>query len=313
MSKVLIIKPSSLGDIIHGLQVAQSICEQLPGARISWVAADNYFQLVKDCHCVDRVLMFERHGGMEGFCRLIKEIRQKRYDWVLDMQGLARSGMMTLLSRGCRKIGRSDAREGSRWVYHRRAALPTCEKPHAVDILLQLLPLMGLEARLGSPLRFDVQQPAVRLPMAFSHSLLVFPESRREEKVWPHFAALTEVLAAGHPEHTFVWCGSERIRPHAPQRDNVLNLAGHTSLPEIVWLLQHGGGVFCNDSGPMHLAAALGKPVFALFGPTEPERYGPYPLDSTRHFVLRALDGDMESLKMEDVREAAFARFMPAL
>lgn len=313
MSKLLIIKPSSLGDVIHGLQVAQSIKSQMPNAHITWVAADAYVPLVRACSTVERVLVFKRKGGIDAFKQLIGSIREEYYDWVIDMQGLARSGAMTFLSRADNKIGRSDAREGSRLSYHKVAPSPPVKRPHAVEILLELLPLMGLKPELRETLRFQVSQPPIRLPIAFSHSLLVFPESRREEKVWPHFADLLRTLAKQYPERTFAWCGSEHVCPYAPQADNILNLAGQTRLSDIIWLMQHGGGVLANDSGPMHIAAALGNPVMALFGPTHPSSYGPYPLERKTHLVMRAPNGAISSLSKEAVLEKIVEAFLPIL
>lgn len=313
MSRLLIIKPSSLGDVIHGLLVAQVIRQQNPETHITWVAAGAYAPLVSASTVVDKVLIFERHAGLGAFRKLVAEIRRTHFDYVLDFQGLARSAAMTFLSRAKHKFGRSDSREGSRFFYDKKAPLPAMAHPHAVDILLAFLPLMGLKKNAVSPLVFRLPQPPFRLPQDFGRSLLVFPESRRPEKCWPHFAALVSQIAAAQPKRSILWCGSADIKSSAPKAQNVINLAGQTQMTDIVWLIAHGGCVLANDSGPMHIAAASGKPVCALFGPTAPESYGPYPLSHPNHLVLHAAGGEMKNLSVELVREALLTKLLTQL
>ena len=128
MREILIIKPSSLGDIVHGLRVAQSIKEQSPQTRISWVAASRFAPLVQACATVDRVFIFERKGGLMGFLRLVKELRQQTFDVAMDWQGLARSGLMIFFVKAKRKIGRGDYREGAGLFYNEKVDLPPAGK-----------------------------------------------------------------------------------------------------------------------------------------------------------------------------------------
>ena len=138
---ILIIKPSSFGDIVHGLQAAQSIRRQVPGCRISWVVREIFFPLVRCCEAVDECFLFYRHRGVPGFCQLLWQVRrQQQFDVVFDMQGLARSGLIALAARADRKIGRSDARELSALACRERIELPAGgEEAHAVEILFQFL------------------------------------------------------------------------------------------------------------------------------------------------------------------------------
>ena len=124
MTEILVIKPSSVGDILHGLQVAQSIKDQAPDSRITWVVRDRFAPLVETCATVDEVLYFRRGRGPRAFLALLREIRARRYDTVLDFQGLARTGVMTMAARATHKIGRGDAREGAGLFYRQRAPLP---------------------------------------------------------------------------------------------------------------------------------------------------------------------------------------------
>ena len=306
IERILIIKPSSLGDIIHGLMVAEAIQAQLPDVRIDWVVRSEFAPLVEAAACVQSVHLFERKGGVGGFLKLIRSIRSQHYDVVLDMQGLARSGLMTMAARAGEKIGRADAREGAGLFYSKRIQAPGAEAVHAVEILSQFLPAIGLDATaVGGQLRFDF--PAGALSPASEHAkgaVLVFPESRREEKEWPQFPGFLKMVAAKHHDRQFIWCGSDRSADACPAGPNVRNVAGRTSLLDIVALIQDAAGVVANDSGPVHIAAAVGTPVLGLFGPTPPELYGPYPLDKPGHRTLRSEDHTMASIELEAVVRA---------
>lgn len=302
MPKFLIIKPSSLGDIIHGLQVVQSLRDQLPGADITWVVSKPFLGLVEACDTVDRCLVFDRKGGISAFFRLLKEIRKERYDVVMDMQGLARSGLMTFFSKAKLKLGRSDAREGAGVACHMRAPLPEAGNgSHAVDILAAFLPLIGLEAVSSQNLTFSKKTPW-EAPWGAEKALMLFPNSRREEKEWPYFSELVERLLQEGFSAPIAWAGQEPlpVLEHWP-KDRFFDLIGKTSLAALPDVITSAKLVVSNDSGPMHLAAAQGVPVLALFGPTPPACYGPYPLGIPNHAVLQAPGGDLSELSVETV------------
>jgi ADP-heptose:LPS heptosyltransferase len=305
MPKFLIIKPSSLGDIIHGLQVADSLKDQIPGASITWVVSKPFLGLVQACDAVDRCLVFDRSGGLRSFLRLLKEIRHEHYDVVMDMQGLARSGLMTLASRATLKLGRSDAREGAGLAYQLKAPLPLAGKDsHAVDILSAFLPLISLENTPSRHLTFSKTSPW-EAPWGAGKALLLFPNSRRKEKEWPYFSDLVEGLLGENIPLPIAWAGQEPL-PLSDDwpKDRFFDLIGKTSLAQLPDVIASAKLVVSNDSGPMHLAAAQGVPVLALFGPTAPERYGPYPLNAPDHWVLQAEGGDLRRLSAATVVRA---------
>lgn len=330
MPSILVIKPSSLGDIIHALQVVESLRCQMSEVSVTWVVRDTFAPLVEACDTVDEVLIFERKSGLSAFRRLLSEIKSRHFDWVLDMQGLARSGLMTLAADCPRanKLGRSDAREFSSFAYGRKVPLPTStiaavgnERPlealdsdgvyhpsgqeqggvnaHAVDILLEFLPLLGLKKRIEGALSF---RPSAQGQPGKAHeaAVLLFPSSRRAEKEWPYFKELASNLVL-EDGLDVVWSDSKKIpAPNLPE-DHFTDLSGKTSLLDMVQLIQNASIVVCNDSGPMHLAAAMRKKVIAVFGPTNPERFGPYPLSHPQHFVLAAPSADLHQLPVERV------------
>lgn len=310
MNRVLIIKPSSMGDIIHALLVAEALQAQLPEVEIDWVVRREFAPLVELASVVKRSYIFERKGGVVAFIRLIREIRTQRYDLVLDMQGLARSGILTLCAKAPRKIGRSDAREGAGLAYSEvTASLPQGVPVHAAKILAGFLDCLQLDSTLSQPIRFGAPERAVELvrPAAGQRRIVIFPESRRAEKNWSGYEALTQRLLEQTQDVQVVWCGHVPFQAkRLGESERFLNLTGQTRIDQLPALLDAADCVVSNDSGPMHLAAALARPLVALFGPTEPERFGPFPANPDHQRVIRRADGDMCSVDVEEVLRAVF-------
>ena len=141
---ILIIKPSSLGDIVHGLQFAESLRSSIDNARISWVSRELFAPLVESCDTVHHTYIFQRKAPLSTFVKLIREIRQTSFDWTLDLQGLLRSGIICKCSRGKNKAGRSDAREFASLFYPINVPLPSTKTdPHALEILMEFKRLFG--------------------------------------------------------------------------------------------------------------------------------------------------------------------------
>ena len=141
--------------------------------------------------------------------------------------------------------------------------------------------------------------------------ILLFPESRRPEKVWPGFRALAEQLMKVVRGSQVIWAERQpRALELNAEEGRFLNLGGRTGLEDLIPLVGSADLVISNDSGPMHLAAALGAPVLALFGPTDPNRFGPYPLDAPSNRVLPAPRGNLAALTVEKVLETA-AKALP--
>ena len=310
MPRFLVIKPSSFGDIIHGLQAVESLRQQVPNITVDWVVRDIFAPIVETCLTVERSYLFRRNDGWKGFYDLSCQLWRQKYDWVWDMQGLFRSGLLTLFSKADRKAGRADARELAWLFYGKKPEMPAGGKnAHALDILLQFLPLVGARPELQGKLQFKPQKEAFEFftfhkifPQA--RPIVLFPDSRRAEKEWPFFAELTDRILKRYTDRPIVWAGNNPrycANTVSLRGDNFFNLVGKTSLTQLPILLEKAQIVICNDSGPMHLAAAIGTPVLAFFGPTDPHRYGPYPLSSSRHHVLVAPEGNLRQLSVESV------------
>jgi ADP-heptose:LPS heptosyltransferase len=267
---------------------------------VDWIVRDCFADAIAASSVADRIYQFHRGAGIFAFFKLLRSIREQRYDAVLDMQGLARSGVMAFAARSRRKIGRRDSRELSRIFYGEKIAPP--ESPHAIDILLQFLPKFGLEAKFEHALNFDAGKNFHRFP---GRHVLLFPDSRRAKKQWPFFYELAEKLADAYPELQFATIG-QNFTDLKFSHGNVENLAGETSLLDVLSLIKRCEVVVANDSAPMHIGAAMQRRVVALFGPTDCQKYGPYPLDSDRHTILSKRN--LADLAMGDVFAACAAQ-----
>jgi ADP-heptose:LPS heptosyltransferase len=314
MTELLIIKPSSLGDVVHGLQVATSLKAQVGGGlHISWVVREIFAPIVRACEAIDQVYVFERAGGAKGFLRLTNELRQKHFDFVFDMQGLLRTGLLTSRVHADRKIGRSDAREWSGVFYQEQVPLPKDgRRSHALEILLQFCPVLGAKPELCGHLRF---REVAGLNLRFADArgggkpIVMFVDSRRAEKCWNGFKQLTELILRDDRNRKVVWAGSGYVHDRgAFSPAQFFNLTGNTSLVSLPALVRRADWVIANDSGPMHLAAALGVRVMGIFGPTDPRLFGPYPLNGLGNVVVQAPLGDLRLLSAKDV----YSRFQRA-
>lgn len=182
---------------------------------------------------------------------------------------------------------------------------PEGRRSHALEILLQFCPLLGAKAELRGTLKF---REVDKLNLKFtegrggSRPIVMFPDSRRAEKRWTGFKQLTELILRNDRTRKVIWAGTNVV----PDRGSFLpaqflNLTGNTSLVSLPALIKRADWVISNDSGPMHLAAALGVRTLAIFGPTDPRVCGPYPIDAPTNVVVQAPVGDMKLLTARDV------------
>lgn len=325
---ILIIKPSSFGDIVHALYTAEAIRTQVPEIRLHWLVRDTFAPLVRASHAVNGdIIVFERSKGIRGLFEVLLTLSQRQFDAVLDMQGLARTGLMTLAASAPLKIGRADARELSSISYHRKVRLPESGRTgHAVEILRCFLGALGLSEQLPDRLYFKADRASSCCEL-LDGAIVIFPDSRRPEKEWQGFPELTERLVLDERQRV-VWMGVGGPRPpvslvdfqckaieeqvrfrRQSGRDSEVpgfcDLRGKTTLRSLPGAIRGARLVIANDSGPMHLAAALGLSTLALFGPTDPSRFGPWPLNSPANHCLRGPDGNLAGLSVEKVLQTS--------
>ncbi len=290
--KILVLKPSSLGDVLQAIPVLRLLKQHDPAAEIFWWVDSALASLLEGDPDLAGVLHFERQRWGKPrhwpeMIRSIRDLRARKFDLVIDLQSLARSAAFAWLARGHFLVGLDEVREGARGFYDLAARRPTFHT-HAVDWYLSVLPLIGVPVH--SRFVWLPERPGLaaavksKWPVATGARWVALqPGARWDNKRWPaeSFAELVRQVSLRFPDTRFAILGSggdkplgEIIARAAPAR--CLNLCGQTSLPEMIEWVRLSDLMITNDTGPMHAAAALGKPVIALFGPTDPRRTGPY-------------------------------------
>jgi lipopolysaccharide heptosyltransferase I len=317
MKRVLIVKLSSLGDLFHALPAVHALKEGLD-ARIDWATQPEYVGLVRCFNDVDEVLPVPRRNRRTQYLPFIRRLRENRYDYVIDLQGLMKSAVVVLTARGDRKIGPSASRECTRLFYPERAGKKNKQR-HAVEELMDVVRYLG--RNVPDELQFPVTFP-VQPDLGPGRHIALCPCSRAAGKNWPpgRFAQTARQLLET-PDTTIHLVGSPDDRAECKQISDALpaarNHAGKTSLLELGGLLAKMDLLITVDSGPMHMAAAIGTPTLALFGPTAPLRTGPYgplhrviesPFQSDRKRISKKTrQQDMRYIKAITVEEVVAA------
>jgi lipopolysaccharide heptosyltransferase II len=294
--KILILKPSSLGDVIHALPVLRLLKKHWPASEIHWWLDLNLAPLLERDPDLAGLFRFQRHRWAAPhrwpeIASSVRAMRRERFDLAIDLQGLARSGMFGWLANAGLTIGldnpREGEREGARAMYDLTPP-PALPKTHAVDRYLAVLPLLGVPVHWNFewlPIRPEAAGNIIEKWGATREAarwVVLLPGGRWINKRWPapYFASVVKELQEA-PDLRFVVLGSkdewplgEKITAAAPGR--ALNLAGSTTLDEMIEWIRLSRLTITNDTGPMHVAAALNRPVLAIFGPTNPWNTGPY-------------------------------------
>lgn len=297
--RILLIKPSSLGDIVHALPVLALLRDAYPRAHIAWLAGLSFAPLLEGHPLLDEVIPFDRarYGRMlrspaifAEFRAFVRSVRERRFDLVIDLQGLIRSGYLAWASGAPRRVGFAHARELAPLFYTHRVRVPPTAR-HAVDQNLHVAAALGLPT--NSPPRFPLglrpeerraaaETLAPLLPRGDTTFVAVLIGARWETKLWraERIANLIDRLhERGYPRCLLL--GGPGDAPLAAEvraaaRTDIADLVGKTTLRQLAALLERAALVVTLDSGPMHIAAALERPIVALFGPTDPARCGPY-------------------------------------
>jgi len=300
---ILIVKPSSLGDIIHAFPAVHALRVSYPDSFISWLVADNFQGLVELSPDVDEVIVFKRKemGQLKHLGeipKLINELKNRNIDLVFDFQGLFRSAFFSKMSKANQVIGFSNAREFAPWFYTKKVT-PPAEIVHAIDKNNFLVD--GFITDRALPFCFpklktfdDCRKSADELMSSYGFDsrktlVAIAPCSRWESKTWPpaFFAEVISLVKQEMVDVDFWLLGTKNEADAGAEivslckRVPVHNLMGKTNLGTMVELLRSSDALLTNDSGPMHIASALNKKIFALFGPTDPELTGPYSKNSS--------------------------------
>lgn len=328
---VLIVKLSSLGDVVHALPVAATLRGRLSGLRLSWIVEQREAALLAGHPALDEVIAIDtrrwRHvrnradvvQTLHAMQAVRRRLRMKRFDVALDLQGLLKSGALTALTRAPLRIGFAAPRCRERlsaW-FTTRHVTPGPRARHVVEQYLALLEPLGvtspvLDFRLPSDsaaeARLDELFAAVGLKPR-NRVVVLNPGAGRSDKRWPveSFQVLAGRLIRETAAHVLVVWGpgeGEAAAAIAATGSERPVLAPPTDLLELIAVLRRASVVVAADTGPLHLAAALGTPCVGLYGPTQAERNGPY---GAGHRALQAPNGHMASIAVDTVLSAVKA------
>jgi len=308
---VLIVKLSAIGDVVHTLPLLEVLRGNLPGARIDWLIEEDASEIIKGHGALNRVIVSRRKLWQKEFLDrrrrssafkeivcFLRELRTEQYDLVIDIHGLFKSGLLTGLARGRRKIGFTWAREGSTLFLSEPPYFEDQYRQHAIERYLKTANILGC----------DVTSWNGRIPVEDSHrkaidnlfrryglgdkkTLAMNPMAKWDTKLWEpdRFARLAERVREELGMEV-LFTGSRADRPviqeilSSMKSGGAINLAGQIGLKELAHLYTRCNALVTTDTGPMHIAAAMDCPVVALFGPTAPWRTGPY---GEGHQVIR--------------------------
>ncbi|MCD6296063.1 MAG: lipopolysaccharide heptosyltransferase II [Deltaproteobacteria bacterium] len=307
---ILIIKLSAIGDVVHALPFLDVLRKNFPDARIDWLVEEQASQIISGHSGLDRVIVSRRNLWksrllhfksymplVREVSEFLKELRSYEYDLVIDLQGLLKSGVLVGLSKGKRKIGMGGAREGG-WIFLNERPVPVDYEQHAIVRYLRVagyldcdfsswkgdIPVSGSDKKWVNDLlnaKGNNGQPLVAIN----------PMARWKTKLWEseRFAVLADRIT-NELSCEVLFTGSNMDRNviediSKKMKVQPMNLAGRTSLKQLAYLFTRCAALVTTDTGPMHIGAAMGCRVVALFGPTAPWRTGPY---GQSHKVIRA-------------------------
>ncbi|QDT42472.1 Lipopolysaccharide heptosyltransferase 1 [Gimesia alba] len=289
--RICIIKPSALGDVVQTLPILPVLRERFPNAEISWIIRDSFANLLEGHPHINHIIPFSRRSSVRYWWSFLKDLKQRQFDLVLDLQGLLRTGIMTTATRAPWRIGIEAAREGSHLAYN----LTIPDTGRLVPAYLKywrVADALGLgETKRQTDLALseeDLNWAKSKLSCQENRAptLAIHAGAQWITKRWPpeSFAAVG-AKAIRHFRSNIVLVGTADERPltnHIEQllhkfvpTGNVINLAGETTLKQLAAVLIESDFLLTNDSGPMHLAAGLGTPVTGIFTCTSSLRSGP--------------------------------------
>ena len=299
---ILLIKMSSLGDVLHTLPFAAELRKLYPKAKITWLVHPQFAGFVPDPPVIDEVIYFDKKKfnkmGLsekwQYFCELKELLHSKHFDLVLDMQGLFKSAVMAAMSGCDNRLGYCELREGSSFVS--KAIKGNHSQEHVIERYLDVARYLGAEVPVGEldfpmpdlsketeSLITKLQEEGMPLQEGnLPEYVVLVPGARWETKEWPpsHYAELAQmivedgryVVLAGGPDDA----AKGAVIKEISKCDQVIDMTGKTSLRELAALIKGCCVYISADTGPLHFAAALKKPLVAMYGPTKADRTGPY-------------------------------------
>lgn len=300
---ILLIKMSSLGDILHTLPFAAALRQRFPQARITWLVHPQFAGFVPDPPVIDEVLYFDKvkfnkmglAEKLKYFCEMRSLLHSKHFDLVIDMQGLFKSAVLAAISGCSNRIGYAEMREGSGLVS--RAISGAHVHDHVIERYLDVARYLGAKVDSLEDVQFplpdlsretDAVQAKLReLGWDGGSYVVIVPGARWQTKEWPveHYISLARKITAEGASVALAGGPDDAPKGKAIAAGvasaKVLDMTGKTSLRELAALIKGCSVYISADTGPLHFAAALKKPLVAMYGPTKADRTGPYGSDKS--------------------------------
>lgn len=297
LKNILIMKPSALGDIVLALPALSALRRSFPDTKISWLVRPEFASLLEDHPALDEIILFDRKllgkafynpKALGALYSLIRQLRKRKFDAIFDFQCLLRTACLAWLS-GCKKrYGIANSRELAHLFYTDKIE-HNSDCIHLVDLYLKMVKTAGakeLEVKFEIPSRqadVDAVKKLLRSYNIEPGKYIVFiPGSAHEDKCWPaeRFAKLADRIASQY-NYPIIAVGAYSERNKAEEinslaKTQIISFAGHTSLKELVELLRLAKLVVSNDTGPGHIASALGVPLVMMYSWSNPARIAPY-------------------------------------
>jgi heptosyltransferase-1 len=292
LNNFLIVRLGSLGDVVHAIPFAAALRKEFPHARIDWMVDPRYIDLLELVSVVDRRIpmdprWFLRAAERRRMLGTLRELRRMQYDAVFDLQGLLKSAMLARAVRGRRVIGfpGSHLREPVARLLYTSAPDPGTAT-HVIYKNLALLTALGVQDR---HVRFPLTVPASATIDSVVHRfaphgfVLINPGAAWPNKRWPAacFGAVAASIRETYGLRSLVlWGPGEKPLAHdvADASAGAAEVAPPTGIPDLAGIARAARLMISGDTGPMHVAAAVGTPLVTLFGPTRPDRNGPWAL-----------------------------------
>ena len=312
--RVLIIRPSALGDVCRTVPVLASLRAAWPEAEIDWIVQDSFMPAIAAHPALNEAIPFPRARWRRWWrspaisrevLRWLGDLRRRRYDLAIDCQGLGRSGLMTAATRAPRRIGPRSAREAAWVAYTERV---DDQADHTVDRMLSLVEAAGIEA--VRDMRLYAADADVawwceeRSRLGATDYAVLAPTSRWASKQWPieYWKTLIKpIQAVGMRSIVVIGAPGEQpqVEAFVRGREDLTDLVGALSIGQTMAVVRDAGLVIANDSAPLHMAVGFDRPCVALFGPTDPARVGPY---DRAEAVIRAYDGEIDPSAYKDAQ-----------
>ena len=328
MTRIALIKLSSLGDVVHALPVAATLRARVPEAHLTWIVERHEAAVLRDHPAIDALVAVDtrrwrRARGLRDLAAVVTAVRQTTrrlraaaFDVALDLQGLLKSGVLAAATRAPLRIGfaAGRCREPLAALFTNRRVVPPAAARHVVDQHLSLLvplhvtePVREFRLPIEPAAEARADEFLASAGLAPGRRLVVLnPGAGRPDKRWPEerFRALAERLAEDTGTMVLiVWGpGEEAAARHiAPAGTGRVVCGPPTDLYELVAFLRRASVLVAGDTGPLHLAAALGTPCVGLYGPTSAVRNGPY---GSGHRCLQGPGGQVTTIEVDAVLHA---------